>query len=73
MNDGKAAVTSLGFMGPVIAVIVLALNQFVFKGTIITDADVAGTIDHVTALIGLATGAYGRLRAKKVITTVLPQ
>ena len=73
MNDGKAVVTSLGFMGPVIAVIVLALNQFVFKGTIITDADVTGFIDTITTLVGLVTGAWGRYRATKVITTVLPQ
>lgn len=73
MNTGKAAVASVGFMGPVLAVIVLALNQFVFKGNVITDADVSSTIDHVTAVIGLVTGAWGRWRATKAITSVLPQ
>lgn len=73
MNGGKSAATSLGFMGPVIAVIVLALNQFVFKGNIITDADVSAFVDTVTTLVGLATGAWGRYRATKTITSVLPQ
>lgn len=72
MDSGKSAVGSLGFMGPVIAVVVLVLNQFVFKDNIITDADVTTLIDAVTTFVGLITGAIGRLKATKQITTVLP-
>lgn len=73
MNDtGKAAVLSVGVMGPVLAIVVLVLNQFVFKGSVITDADVSSTIDAVTTLVGLVTGVIGRWKANKPITSVLP-
>lgn len=71
-NTGKSAVTSIGVMGPALAIIVLLLNQFLFKGNVITDADLTGTIDAVTTLIGLVTGVIGRWKATKPITTVLP-
>lgn len=73
MNDtGKSAVTSVGVMGPALAILVLLLNQFVFKGNVITDADLTSTIDAVTTLIGLVTGMIGRWKASKPITSVLP-
>jgi len=73
MSDtGKAAITSVGVMGPVLAIIVLVLNQFVFKGSVITDADVTTTIDAVSTLVGLVTGIIGRWKASKPITSVLP-
>lgn len=73
MNDtGKSALTSVGVMGPALAVLVILLNQFVFKGTVITDADVTSTIDAVTTLVGLITGIIGRWKATKPITSVLP-
>ena len=72
MTDGKSAVASLGIMGPALAVLVLLLNQFVFKGNIITDGDVTGVIDGVTTFVGLITGVIGRWRATRPIVTVLP-
>lgn len=73
MNDtGKSAVTSVGVMGPVLAIVVLVLNQFVFKGSVITDADVSSMIDAVTTLVGFVTGIIGRWKANKPITSVLP-
>lgn len=73
MNEtGKSAVTSVGVMGPALAIIVLLLNQFLFKGTVITDADLTSTIDAVSTLIGLVTGIIGRWKATSAITSVLP-
>ena len=73
MNAGKSAVASVGVMGPALAIIVLLLNQFVFKGTVITDADLTATIDAVTTVIGLVTGIIGRWKATSEITSVLPE
>ena len=69
---GKSALASLGVMGPALAIIVLLLNQFLFKGNVITDADVTNTVDAVTTLIGLVTGVIGRWKATSPITSVLP-
>lgn len=71
MNGTKTAVTSLGIMGPGIAILVLLLNQFVLKGSIISDADVTSTIDAITSLVGLVTGVIGRWRASKVVDTIV--
>lgn len=70
-SSGKAAVTSVGVMGPAAAILVLLLNRFVFKGNVITDADVSGLIDLGTSLFGLVTGIWGRVRATKQITAVV--
>ena len=71
-DNGKSALTSLGVMGPALAIIVLLLNQFLFKGNVITDADLTNTVDAVTTLIGLITGIVGRWKATRAITSVLP-
>jgi hypothetical protein len=73
MNDtGKSAITSVGIMGPALAILVLLLNQFLFKGSVITDADITSTIDAVSTLVGLVTGIIGRWKATTAITSVLP-
>jgi hypothetical protein len=73
MNDtGKSAVTSVGVMGPALAIIALLLNKFLFKTEVLTDADLSGTIDAVATLVGLVTGIIGRWKATKPITTMLP-
>ena len=71
-NTGKSAVTSVGVMGPALAIIALLLNQFLFRGTVITDVDLAATIDAVSTIVGLVTGIIGRWKADKPITSVLP-
>lgn len=71
-TTGKSALTSVGVMGPALAIIVLLLNQFVFKGNVISDADISSTIDSVTTLVGLVTGIIGRWKASEPITSVLP-
>lgn len=73
MNDtGKSAVTSVGVMGPALAIIALLLNKLLFKAEIITDADLSGLIDGIVTITGLVTGAIGRWKATKPITSVLP-
>lgn len=71
MNGTKSALNSMGIMGPGIAILVLLLNQFVLKGSIISDADVTSTIDAITSLVGLVAGIIGRWRASKVVDTIV--
>jgi len=73
MNEtGKSAITSVGVMGPALAILVLLVNKFLFKAEVITDADLVSTIDAVSALVGLVTGIIGRWKATSAITSVLP-
>jgi hypothetical protein len=71
MQDGKGAVWSIGVMGPAIAMVVLLLNHFVFKGEVVTTEDSTNLVDAVSAIVGLVTGIIGRIRATKAITKVI--
>lgn len=71
MNGEKSAVTSIGVMGPALAIIVLLVNQFVFKSEIVTTADTTNLVDAIASLVGLVTGIIGRLKASKTITKVI--
>lgn len=68
MNDTKSPLTSVGIMGPVAALVVMGLNQFVFKGNVITDADATTIINEVAGLFAAVTGIYGRWKATKQVT-----
>lgn len=69
----KAAIKSVGVVGPAVAFIVAALNAF----GIDVSADVAGVtaavghlVDNGVILVGAAAGVYGRLRADKRISGI---
>lgn len=71
MNDTKPAIASLGIMGPVVSLIVMAVNQFWLKGNYITDADVTTIINEVAGIVAAVTGIYGRWKATKAISGVV--
>jgi len=73
MFETKAAVKSVGVIGPLVAVVVIALGMF---GVDIS-GDVAGlperiaaVVDSVVVIAGILAGIYGRVRATKEITGV---
>lgn len=73
MYQSKAAVKSVGVMGPVLSILVIALGMF---GIDISE-DVAGmpekiasVIDQVIVIGGLVLGIIGRVRATKEISGV---
>ena len=73
MYNSKAAITSLGVMGPVVAIAVIAAGMFGLD----LSADVAGlpekiagVIDQIVTLVGIAVGIYGRVMATKQISGV---
>jgi uncharacterized membrane protein len=68
MTDTKPAYTSIGVMGPFIARVVMGLNQFVFKGSVITDSDATTIINELAGLFAAVTGIYGRWKATKIVT-----
>ena len=67
MNGSKSVFASLGIMGPLSGLIVMLLNNFVFKGSIITEADMIELVNQVSAVWGMVTGIIGRYRATKTI------
>lgn len=73
MFHSKAAVTSLGVMGPVVAIGVIAAGMFgvdISADVAGLPEKIAGVIDGVLALVAIAVGLYGRVRAKAEITGV---
>lgn len=68
---GKASgtegmLTSLGVMGPVIAMVVMLINTWWGK-TLIDVATLEVHVNAVIAVIGFVLGIYGRIRATKKI------
>lgn len=70
MNETKHPLQSLGIVGPLAAIIVLAANH-VKPGLGLTGADVAPGIDACDALIGCLLGIVGRWRATKRVSLTL--
>jgi hypothetical protein len=71
MNDTKAAITSVGFWGPLIAsVVVLAklAGYDISENVVGLDVLIAQTVDNLVILGGALAGIYGRWTAKKQIT-----
>ena len=65
-TEGKF--TSLGVMGPVVALILLAVNTWWGDELIpVHGAELA--INNSIAVVGFVVGIYGRVRAKKNIST----
>lgn len=67
MTDTKNFLTSLGIMGPLVALVVWGANHF-FPGLGLLEADVSGIIDGIATVVGLVTGIYGRFKATKIVT-----
>ena len=67
MNGTKKFYASIGVMGPLIGLIVMALNTFVFKGAVISEADVTELVNQITAVIAMLTGIWGRWKASSRI------
>lgn len=73
MYQSKAAIKSVGVVGPAIAFLVAGLNAF----GVDVSGDVAGVteavghmIDNAIILMGAAAGVYGRIRAQAEITGI---
>ena len=71
MNGEKSAITSIGVMGPALSILVLLVNQFVFKGEVVTAGDTTSLVDAIATIVGLVTGIIGRLKASKTITKIV--
>lgn len=67
MTGSKKFYASLGIMGPLSGLIVMFLNTFVFKGTVISEADVTEIVNQLAALWGMLSGMYGRWNATREI------
>lgn len=67
MKGTKPFYLSLGVMGPLTALIVMALNSFVFKAPVISEADVQEIVNQVAAIAGMLTGIWGRWKASRQI------
>jgi len=70
MDDTKHPLKSLGIVGPLCAILVLAANH-VKPGLGLTGDDVAPAIDAADALAGCVLGIVGRWRATKRISLTL--
>src|ERR1700719_4432305 len=70
MNDTKHPVKSLGIVGPLLALVVLAANH-AKPGLGLGPDDLAPAIDAVDALVGCVLGIIGRWRATKQISLSL--
>lgn len=69
MEGTKSPLASLGVMGPLVGIVVWALNQWVFKGTEgVTTSEVTEVIDTGATLWTAVTAIYGRVRASKKVT-----
>ncbi|HEX3064047.1 MAG TPA: hypothetical protein VHQ39_01140 [Dongiaceae bacterium] len=68
MSETKPAFASIGVMGPAISLAVMALNSWVFKGNIVTDADVTTVINEIAGIVAAVTGIYGRWKATRQVT-----
>lgn len=72
--QSKAAVTSLGITGPIVAIAMILAKA---NGIDITPEFeglpnlIAAVIDQVDVIAAILVGAYGRLRAKAQITGIL--
>ena len=73
MYKTKAAIKSVGVVGPAIAFMVAGLGA----AGVDVSSDIAGTteavgnlIDNAIVLIGAAAGVYGRIRAQAEITGI---
>lgn len=67
MKGTKPFYLSLGVMGPLIGLIVMALNTFLFKGSVLSEADVTELVNAVSAVIGMLAGIWGRWKASRQI------
>lgn len=70
MDDTKHPIKSLGIVGPLGAILVLAANHLI-PGLGLTGTDLAPGIDAVDALVGLILGIIGRWRATQRISLTL--
>lgn len=71
MYQSKAAVKSLGVMGPVVAILVIALGMFGvdISGDVAGFPEkIAGAIDSVLVIVAIVAGIIGRLRAETKIS-----
>jgi uncharacterized membrane protein len=74
MYNSKPAVKSLGVTAPIIAILVIALGAFGvdISGDVAGLPDkIAGVIDSVIAIIAIAVGIWGRVRAKVEIKGII--
>lgn len=62
MNDTKNPLQSLGIMGPLVSLIVLAVN-WKWPGLGMDEATAGSLINQIASVVGLLTGMYGRMRA----------
>lgn len=73
MYQTKAAVKSLGVVAPLIAILVIALGMMGvdISGDVAGFPEkIAGAIDSVLAIVAIATGIVGRLRAETKISGI---
>lgn len=73
MYQSKAAVKSIGVMGPVLAILVIALGMFgidISEDVVGMPEKIASVIDQVIVIGGLVMGIIGRVRATKEISGV---
>lgn len=73
LYNSKAAVKSLGVMGPVVAMLVIGLGMFGIdiSGDVAgLPEKIAGVVDSVITIAGIVLGIYGRVRATKEISGV---
>ena len=70
MNDSKHPLKSLGIVGPLLALVVLAANH-AKPGLGLGADDLSPAIDAVDALVGCMLGIVGRWRATKQISLSL--
>lgn len=71
--ESKAAVKSLGVMGPVVAMLVIALGMFgidIAGDVAGLPEKIAGVVDSTVTIVGIVLGIYGRVRATTEITGV---
>lgn len=67
MTERKSFLASTGVMGPLVGLIVFAVNNFLLKGDVISSADISTIIDQASLVIGSLIGIWGRVMATKQI------
>lgn len=73
MYETKAAASSIGVVGPLVALVVYALGMFGVDASVelaVVPAKVAAIVDNAVIVGGIVAGIYGRLRANKRISGV---
>ena len=66
METKKSPFKSVGIMGPLVALVVYAVNQF-FPGLGLTEVETSTIVDQVSLVAGAVVGIYGRYRANTAI------